>query len=70
MGSDKFVISLSMETRSMLYGSLTADCLDLDKLTSHCMLLLIFPASSLEDDFSICIMDHTFGGSIGSVAVN
>jgi hypothetical protein len=34
------------------------------------MLLLIFAASSLADDFEMCILGHMFGYYIGSVAVN
>jgi hypothetical protein len=42
----------------------------MDILTSHHILLLIFPASSLADHFQMCILGHMFGGCIGSVAVN
>jgi hypothetical protein len=59
-----------MDTRCTLYGELTADRIDMDILTSHCLLLLISPAVSLPDDFEMCILGHMFGGCIGSVAVN
>jgi hypothetical protein len=34
------------------------------------MLLLIRAASSLTDDFSMCILGYVFGGCIGSLAVD
>jgi hypothetical protein len=49
---------------------MTTDCLEMDTLTSQRMLLLISPAASLADDFSMCILGHMYGGSIGSVTVN
>jgi hypothetical protein len=30
----------------------------------------MFPASSLVDDFEMCILGYMFGGCIGSVVVN
>jgi len=54
----------------MLYGELTAIFNSMDMLTSYCMLLSIGAASSLSDDFSMCILGYSFGGCIGSVVVD
>jgi hypothetical protein len=42
----------------------------MDIVTSNYMLLLIFAASCLTEDFSIYILSHKFGGCIGSVMGN
>jgi len=42
----------------------------METLTFHHTPLLTFPASSLADNFKICILAHMFGGSIGSATMN
>jgi len=49
---------------------LSTVCLDIDILISTCILLLVFAASCLADDFSIFILGYMFGGCIGSIVVN
>jgi hypothetical protein len=51
MGRDKFVTWLCMETRGTFSGELTAVRLDMVILTSKWMILPIFAASSLTDNF-------------------
>jgi hypothetical protein len=41
----------------------------MNTLTSISKILLVRAASNLTDDYSIYILGNTFGGSIGSVAV-
>jgi len=69
-GWDRFVTRPSTYPSYMLYGYLAAITHVMDILTSTCMLLLIFAASGLTDDFKLCTLGHVFGGCIGSVTVN
>jgi hypothetical protein len=69
-GSNEFIMYLTTDTRCRLYGLFTAVCLDMDILTSYCMLLHVFAASSLADDFKMCVQGHKIGGCIGSIPVN
>ena len=70
MGIDKLVIQLSTDTWCTLYGSFKAIYIHIEILISNCMLPRILAASSLTDDFEMCIMGHIFGGCIGSIVVN
>jgi hypothetical protein len=70
MGSNTLVIYFSTYTRGTLYGPLTVVYNDMDILTAYCMLLLICAASSLTDNFQMCILGLIYGGCIGSVAVD
>jgi hypothetical protein len=41
----------------------------MDILTSNFMLLLVIAASSVVEDFSMCVLGHIFDGCIGTIAV-
>jgi len=70
MGSDKLVMKLYTDTRCTLYGKLMAVYLDMDTLTSNCMLILVLAASGLTDDIYMCILGYMIGGCIGSIALD
>jgi hypothetical protein len=60
---------LSTDTRHPVYGYLTAMCIKLDNHKFNCILTVVFAASMLADDFSMCILECKLGGCIGSIAV-
>jgi len=69
MGSYKFLMLLFMYTAWTLYSELTAVNLDIDLLTSYCMLHLNLAASMITDLCELYVLGHIFGGSVGSTAV-
>jgi len=69
-GCDTLVTKLSAYTGYWLYGQLTPIDRGMEILASNCLLLLIRAASSLTDNFQMCILGHVFCGCIGSLLVD
>jgi hypothetical protein len=69
-GSDNLVTEHSMYTSCTLYCKLTAFYIDMELLTSDCILLPIIAAAGFTYFVSICVVGHIFGGCNCSVAVD
>jgi hypothetical protein len=63
-------MSLSTYANCMQLRNLMAVYLDMDVLTSHCMLLHILAAFSHMDHFKISVLGNIIGLCIGSVIVD
>jgi len=69
-GSEILVPQLTPYTHCSLFNQLTAVDHNMDILTSNRVLLRVRAATSLMENFEMCVLGHVFGGYIGSFGVD